>query len=151
MTKTTSRSLAITALLALGCATGSAYAQNTTPDAADDAASTVQIDGPAVEAALRKRVQAIVAALDGKTKVAASNFDEDFLKESPIADVQKAMATVHSNVGTCQQVGRAQGPNPVTIGVLLNCQKAYVPMELAVEPKVPYRITGMLLRPAYGK
>ena len=109
------------------------------------------VDAAAADAALRKRLQAVVAAMDGKSKLAASNFNEEFLKNSPIDTVQKALDSVRTGVGSCQTVGRMESSTPLATSVLLSCTKGFVPMELAVEPKAPYRISGILLRPAFWK
>lgn len=108
-------------------------------------------DAAAVDAGLRKRLQAVVAALNGKGKLAADSFSELFLQQSSVEVVQKALDSLRGNVGTCQPVGRMQTSNPAATSVLLNCQKAYMPLELAVANQAPYRITGVLLRPAYWK
>ena len=92
-----------------------------------------------------------VTAIEGKSKLAASNFNEEFLKQSPIDNVQKALESIRTGVGSCQAVARMESPTPLATSVLLNCTKGFVPMELAVEPKAPYRISGILLRPAFWK
>lgn len=118
---------------------------------ADQAAAQPKVDAAAVDATLKQRLQAVVAAINGKSKIAASNFSEPFIKESPVDAVQKAFDSLRSGTGSCQPVGRMQVSNPITASVLLSCQKGFVPLEMAVEPQAPYRITGMLLRPAYWK
>lgn len=126
--------------------TGAPNAAAGTGAAGGDAADTA-----AVDAGLRKRLQAVVAALNGKGKLAADSFSELFLQQSSVEVVQKALDSLRGNVGACQPVGRMQTSNPAATSVLLNCQKAYMPLELAVANQAPYRITGVLLRPAYWK
>lgn len=145
-----------TLLAAAGFMTG-AQAQTDAP-AADNAkaaaaapAVPANVDAQAADAALRKRLQAVVTAIEGKSKLAASNFNEEFLKQSPIDNVQKALDSIRTGVGSCQPAGRMESPTPLATSVLLNCTKGFVPMELAVEPKAPYRISGILLRPAFWK
>ena len=147
-----------TMLAAAGFMTG-AQAQTDAP-AADNAkaaapaaapAVPANVDAQAADAALRKRLQAVVTAIEGKSKLASSNFNEEFLKQSPIDNVQKALDSIRTGVGSCQAVARMESPTPLATSVLLNCTKGFVPMELAVEPKAPYRISGILLRPAFWK
>jgi hypothetical protein len=132
-----------------------ALAQDTAakPEApADQAAGQApKVDAAAVDAALKQRLQAVVSAINGKGKIAASNFNEQFTKESPVDAVQKALDSMRSGLGSCQPAARMQASNPIATSVLLSCQKGFVPLEIAVEPQAPYRVTGMLLHPAYWK
>ena len=57
---------------------------------------------------------------DGKTKLTASNFNEEFLKNSPIDTVQKALDSVRTGVGSCQAVGRMESSTPLAASVLLS-------------------------------
>lgn len=158
----TSKALYLTALLAsAGFMTGAqAQTQPAAPAAnaaqnapAEAAAPAVNVDAAAADAALRKRLQAITAALEGKSKIASSNFSEKFLQNSPLDSVQKALDTVRTGVGNCQATtaGRMQTGTPVAASVLLNCAKGYVPLEFAIEPQSPYRIEGISLHPAFWK
>lgn len=150
-----------TALMVIAGFTATAQAQEgaATQAPAPAAASAKEPAAPALstaeaaaaDAALLKRVQAIVAAADGKSKLAANNFSEEFLKQSPIDAVQKALASLHTGMGSCKPVARMQSGNPLATGVMLDCAKGFAPMELAVEAKAPYRITAMMLRPPFWK
>ena len=153
----TRHALCLSALLATAGFMTGAQAQTDAP-AADNAkaaaaapAVPANVDAQAADAALRKRLQAVMTAIEGKSKMAASNFNEEFLKQSPIDNVQKALDSIRTGVGSCQPAGRMESPTPLATSVLLNCTKGFVPMELAVEPKAPYRISGILLRPAFWK
>ena len=153
----TRHALCLSALLATAGFMTGAQAQTDAP-AADNAkaaaaapAVPANVDAQAADAALRKRLQAVVTAIEGKSKLAASNFNEEFLKQSPIDNVQKALESIRTGVGSCQAAGRMESTTPLATSVLLNCTKGFVPMELAVEPKPPYRISGILLRPAFWK
>lgn len=150
----TSKALYLTALLASAGFMASAQAQQPAAPAAApqaDAAPAVNVDAAAADAALRKRLQSIITALDGKSKLAANNFTEEFLKNSPLDTVQKALETVRTGVGSCQTAARMQTGTPIATSVLLNCTKGYVPLEFAIEPKEPYRIVGISLHPAFWK
>ena len=153
----TRHALCLSALLATAGFMTGAQAQTDAP-AADNAkaaaaapAVPANVDAQAADAALRKRLQAVVTAIEGKSKLASSNFNEEFLKQSPIDNVQKALDSIRTGVGSCQAVARMESPTPLATSVLLNCTKGFVPIELAVEPKAPYRISGILLRPAFWK
>ena len=153
----TRHALCLSALRATAGFMTGAQAQTDAP-AADNAkaaaaapAVPANVDAQAADAALRKRLQAVMTAIEGKSKMAASNFNEEFLKQSPIDNVQKALDSIRTGVGSCQPAGRMESPTPLATSVLLNCTKGFVPMELAVEPKAPYRISGILLRPAFWK
>ena len=153
----TRHALCLSALLATAGFMTGAQAQTDAP-AADNAkaaaaapAVPANVDAQAADAALRKRLQAVVTAIEGKSKLTASNFNEEFLKQSPIDNVQKALESIRTGVGSCQAAGRMESTTPLATSVLLNCTKGFVPMELAVEPKPPYRISGILLRPAFWK
>ncbi|QXZ10536.1 hypothetical protein KUF54_04765 [Comamonas sp. Y33R10-2] len=149
----TRHALCLSALLATAGFMSGAQAQTEAPaaEAAAQQPPAPSVDAQAADAALRKRLQAVVAAIEGKSKLTASSFNEEFLKQSPIDNVQKALESVRTGVGSCQAAGRMESPNPIATSILLNCTKGYVPMELAVEPKAPYRISGILLRPAFWK
>ena len=155
----TRHALCLSTLLATaGFMTGAQAQAQTDAPAADNAkaaaaapAVPANVDAQAADAALRKRLQAVVTAIEGKSKLASSNFNEEFLKQSPIDNVQKALDSIRTGVGSCQAVARMESPTPLATSVLLNCTKGFVPMELAVEPKAPYRISGILLRPAFWK
>ena len=157
----TRHALCLSTLLATaGFMTGAQAQAQTDAPAADNAkaaaptaapAAPANVDAQAADAALRKRLQAVVTAIEGKSKLASSNFNEEFLKQSPIDNVQKALDSIRTGVGSCQAVARMESPTPLATSVLLNCTKGFVPMELAVEPKAPYRISGILLRPAFWK
>ena len=109
ITTKTRNAVCLTALLA---AAGFMTAAQAQPDAAaTDAAKAAapqaapaaqavpaNVDAAAADAALRKRLQAVVAAMDGKSKLAANNFNEEFLKNSPIDTVQKALDSVRTGV-----------------------------------------------------
>lgn len=124
-------------------------AQGAQADAA--AAPAANVDVAAADAALRKRLQAITGALEGKSKLASNNFSEKFLQNSSVDAVQKALDTVRTGVGSCQVAGRMQTGTPLATSVLLNCTKGFVPFEFAIEDKAPYRIEGMSLHPAFWK
>lgn len=145
----------LTGLMAAAGFMTSAQAQDNSAAAPAAQAAPAQaaptVDAAAVDAALRKRLQAVVAGMDGKTKLAANNFTEQFLQSSPIATVQGALDSLRTNLGTCKPIGRMQSENPVATSVLLDCNKGFLPLEFAVEPQSPYRISGILLRPAYWK
>ena len=150
----TRNALCLTALLAAaGFMTGAQAQQQPAAQGAqaDAAAPAVNVDAAAADAALRKRLQAITTALDGKSKLAANNFSEKFLQNSSVDAVQKALDTVRTGVGSCQIAGRMQTGTPLATSVLLNCTKGFVPFEFAIEPQAPYRIEGMSLHPAFWK
>lgn len=153
----TRNALCLTALLAAAGFMSSAQAQpaeaaeGTQAAPAQAAPAPVNVDAAAADAALRKRVQAVLGATEGKNKLAASNFSEQFLKNSPVDAVQKALDGLRAGVGSCQPVGRMESPSPLATSLLLNCTKGFVPMELAIEAQAPYRISGILLRPAFWK
>ncbi|CAM4171339.1 hypothetical protein COAQ111491_08150 [Comamonas aquatilis] len=155
----TGSALLTTALMAAAGFTATAHAQEGAATPAPAAAAAQEpaapapsnVDAAAASAALLKRLQAIVAAADGKSKLAANNFTEEFLKQSPMDAVQKALASLHTGMGSCKTVARMQSGNPLATGVLLDCAKGYAPLELAVEAKAPYRVTAMMLRPPFWK
>lgn len=153
--KTGSAFLTTAVMLAAGFALtaqaqdGAASAPAAAPAAAD--AALANVDAAAANAALLKRIQTIVSAVDGKNKIAANNFSEEFLKQSPIDAVQKALTSLHTGMGSCKPVARMESSTPVAAGVLLDCAKGYAPMELQVEAKAPYRISAMMLRPPFWK
>ena len=51
----------------------------------------------------------------------------------------------------CRIAGQVRSPVSYAGSYLLQCDKAFVPMEIAVEDKAPYRIHSMLIRPGYWK
>lgn len=137
-------------------ATPEAAAPSTSsPNAADakqPAAPALPAPNPAAEKALAQRFQSMYAAFEGKAAVPDSkNFTEDFNKEVNTEQIKQVLQQVHQSVGACRIAGQVRSPVSYAGSYLLQCDKAFVPMEIAVEDKAPYRIHSMLIRPGYWK
>ncbi|WP_353234193.1 hypothetical protein [Diaphorobacter ruginosibacter] len=125
--------------------------------AADDAASApapAAQTGPsdAVQQALDKRVKNVLDSLEGiGTPLTASMFSAEFNKQAPAEQVQAALKQLHETVGSCKLAGRVKSPAPNATAYLLDCQKAFIPVEIAVEEKAPNRIESLLFRASFWR
>lgn len=107
---------------------------------------------PAAEKALGQRFQSIFAAFEGKAALPDSkNFSEEFNKQVSPDQMKEVLQQVHQSVGTCRVAAQMRIPTSYAAGYLLQCDKAFVPMDIAIEEKAPYRIHSLLIRPGYWK
>lgn len=107
---------------------------------------------PAAEQALKKHFQAIFTALEGKAAVpGAKNFTEEFNQQVNGEQLKQVFTQVHQTVGSCRIAGQLHTPISYVGGYLLQCDKAFVPMDIAVEEQAPYRVQSLLIRPGYAK
>lgn len=124
--------------------------------AADDKTAAAQPElpapNPAAEQALQKHFQSIFAAFEGKSAMpAASNFTDDFTKKVTMDQMKQVFDQVKKSVGNCRIAGQIPSPISYVGSYLLQCDKAFVPMDIAVEEKAPYRVHSLLIRPGYAK
>ena len=107
---------------------------------------------PAAEKALNQRFQAIFNAFEGKGALPDSKaFTEDFNKQVTSEQMKEVLKQVHDSVGACKVAAQIRSPISYVSGYLLQCEKAFVPMDIAVEEKAPYRVHSLLIRPGYWK
>ncbi|MPM78985.1 hypothetical protein SDC9_126000 [bioreactor metagenome] len=105
-----------------------------------------------MQKALDKRVKAVVGALEGTgTALNAEMFSAEFNKQATADQVQQALKQLHSNVGACKLAGRINSPAPNATAYLLDCQKAFVPVEIGVEDKAPNRIQSLFFRASFWR
>ena len=131
---------------------GAALAQtnNTPAPATAPSAPTVPPRNPEAENALEQHFRTIYWALEGKRAVPDSkNFTESFNKQITTEQLQKVFEQVHQNLGSCSLAGKVQSSISFVGSYLLQCNKGYVPMDIAVEDAAPYRVHSLLIRPAY--
>ncbi|MBD9402032.1 hypothetical protein [Comamonas sp. CMM02] len=142
------------AALVLATALPTAFAADNNKAAGPAATPTPQqpLPNPAAEQALKKHFQAIFSALEGKTAVPdAKNFTEEFNKQASSDQLKQVFAQVHQTVGDCHIAGQMRSPISYIGSYLLQCDKAFVPMDIAVEERAPYRVHSLLIRPSYNK
>lgn len=107
---------------------------------------------PAAEKALGQRFQSIFAAFEGKAALPDSkSFSEEFNKQVTPEQMKEVLQQVHQSVGACRVAAQMRVPTSYASGYMLQCDKAFVPMDIAVEEKAPYRIHSLLIRPGYWK
>lgn len=154
----TSEKLGIASFVLSLAISGSALAQNTgggqatNAQAAAPAAPALPPPDPAAEKALQQHFQAIFSALEGKSAMPdAKNFTDDFNQQVNSAQLKQVFEQVHQTVGNCRIAGRLKSPVSFVSGYLLQCDKGFVPMDIAVEEKTPYRVHSLLIRPGYAK
>lgn len=129
--------------LALTC---SAWAQTAAPGAAMPAPD------PAAEKALQQHFQSLLTALEGKSGLPdAKNFTDDFNQQVNAGQLKQVFDQVHQTVGNCRVAGQLKGPVSFVSSYLLQCDKGFVPMDIAIEDKAPYRMHSVLIRPPYNK
>lgn len=142
------------AALVLATALPTAFAADNNKPAGPAATPTPQqpLPNPEAEQALKKHFQAIFSALEGKTAVPdAKNFTEEFNKQASSDQLKQVFAQVHQTVGDCHIAGQMRSPISYIGSYLLQCDKAFVPMDIAVEERAPYRVHSLLIRPSYNK
>jgi len=148
---------ALACALFTGAALSTAFAADTTaaPAPAADAPQQAQqapAPNPAAEKALGQRFQSILSALEGKAALPdAKNFTEEFNRQVTKEQMTSVLQQVHDSVGSCRIAGQMRSPVPVATAYLLQCDKAFVPMEISVEEKAPYRIHSLLIQPGFWK
>ena len=157
MPSTLSRNALLATLLAAAAATAfaadeAAPAAQAAPAAAS-AEAQLPAPNPAAEKALGQRFQAILAAFEGKAALPdAKNFTDDFNQQVTPEQIKETFQQVRQSVGgNCKLTGQMRSPVSFAGGYLLQCEKSFVPMELAVEEKAPYRIQSLLIRGGYWK
>ena len=107
---------------------------------------------PAAAKAVEQRFHTVFAALDGKAAALdAQLFTDDFNQHVSPAQMRQVFQQLHQEVGKCHISGRMRSPVPVANAYLLQCNKAFVPMEISVEDKAPYRIQSLVIRPGFWK
>ena len=159
---------AFAATLLSACAAATAFAADEATPAAGNAPAQQQAapaaaegqqpaaapaPNPAAEKALGQRFQAILAAFEGKGALPdAKSFTDDFNQQVTPEQIKETFQQVRQSVGgNCKLTGQMRSPVSFAGGYLLQCEKSYVPMELAVEEKAPYRIQSLLIRGGYWK
>ena len=154
-TRRWSRQALVTAVLAAAVAAPAFAADEAAAPAAaqgDAAQQQAPKPNPAAEKALGQRFQSIFAAFEGKAALPDSkNFSEEFNKQVTPDQMKEVLQQVHQSVGTCRVAAQMRVPTSYAAGYLLQCDKAFVPMDIAVEEKAPYRIHSLLIRPGYWK
>lgn len=153
-TRRWSRQALVTAVLAAAVAAPAFAADEAAAPAAaqGDAQQQAPKPNPAAEKALGQRFQSIFAAFEGKAALPDSkNFSEEFNKQVTPDQMKEVLQQVHQSVGACRVAAQMRVPTSYAAGYLLQCDKAFVPMDIAVEEKAPYRIHSLLIRPGYWK
>lgn len=147
--------------LALGFTlSGAALAQNTNAAPPAEATATpamatapvLPAPDPEAEKALEQKFRAIYWALEGKSTVPDSqNFTENFNNQIKTEQLQQAFTQFHKNLGSCTLAGKLKSPVSFVGSYLLQCEKGFVPIDIAVEQAAPYRVHSLMIRPAYIK
>lgn len=107
---------------------------------------------PAAEKAVQGYIKALISALNGQGPVlSAASFSEEFNQKITGEQLRQVFTQLHQNLGDCRLVGQVKIPVSFVGSYLLDCSKGYVPVDLAVEDKAPYRIHSLLIRPDYSK
>ena len=104
-----------------------------------------------VASAVVQRYQSFLIAFNGNGALPPDILDPQFLQQVSAAHLQQTLNGLKASVGPCQAVGRMQTTDAATVSFLLNCEKGYVPTNMTIEPRPPYRITGILIQPTFWK
>ncbi|QIL69288.1 hypothetical protein G7048_02155 [Diaphorobacter sp. HDW4B] len=141
-----------TLLVAALMAATSASAVLAAEDNAKQAAAAPSGPSEAVQKALDKRTKSIVDSLEGVgAALNADMFSAEFNKQATPEQVQQAMKQLRDSVGSCKLVGRINSPAPNITAYLLDCQKAFVPLEIGVEEKAPNKIQSLIFRASFWR
>ena len=147
----TRASLTTAITLALITSLGSLHA-TAQDSAASETRAAAPAPNPAAEQAVRTHAQNVLAAINGKGATPGpQQFTEDFNAQVPTEQLNSVFSNVRSSVGNCQIAAQMRAPVSHVAGYLLACDKAFIPIELMVEEKAPYRIQGLLIRPSFWK
>lgn len=117
-------------------------------------AGTPQLPAPNPEAAqaVQRAIAALVQAANAQgPSLTTKEFTDSFNEKISAAQLQQVLSQMHQIVGNCSLAGQVPIPVSIVGSYLLNCDKAFVPVELAVEEQAPYRIHTLLIRPSYSK
>ena len=132
-----------------------AHAADHNADTADQPAAqsmSQPAPNPAAEKALGQRFQSVFDAFEGKAELPGSeNFTDAFNQQATHEQVQQVLRQVHDSVGHCSVAAQTHAPTSYATSYLLQCDKAFQPLDIAVEEKAPYRIHSLLIRPGYWK
>ena len=126
----------------------------TVATAAAQAPAQPQLPAPNPEAAkaVQRTMEALVTAVNQQsTLLDAKHFTDSFNEKITAAQLQQVLSQLHQIVGNCSLAGQVQIPISFVGSYLLSCDKAFVPVEVAVEEQAPYRIHTLLIRPSYSK
>ena len=141
-----------TLLVAALMAATSASAVLAAEDNAKQAAAAPSGPSEAVQKALDKRTKVIVDSLEGVgAALNADMFSAEFNKQATPEQVQQAMKQLRDSVGSCKLAGRINSPAPNATAYLLDCQKAFVPLEIGVEEKAPNKIQSLFFRASFWR
>ena len=125
---------------------------NATAQTSPPQAPIASTPNPAAEQAVRAHTQNILAAINGQSAApSAQQFTDDFNAQVQPDQLTAVLNNVRANAGNCQVAAQIRSPVSHVAGYLLNCDKAFVPVELVVEEQAPYRIQGLLIRPSFWK
>lgn len=117
-------------------------------------AAQPQLPAPNPEAAqaVQRSIAALVQAANTQGPLLTTKeFTDSFNEKISAAQLQQVLSQMHQIVGNCSLAGQVPIPVSIVGSYLLNCDKAFVPVELAVEEQAPYRIHTLLIRPSYSK
>lgn len=117
-------------------------------------AAQPQLPAPNPEAAqaVQRSIAALVQAANAQGPLLTTKeFTDSFNEKISAAQLQQVLSQMHQIVGNCSLAGQVPIPVSIVGSYLLNCDKAFVPVELAVEEQAPYRIHTLLIRPSYSK
>ena len=127
-------------------------AQNASQEGSNTPAAAQQAPNPAAEKSLQQHFQGLLKALNTQAPIPDSkNFTDEFNQQVKTEQLKQVLEQVHQTVGNCNLVGGLLGPNSMSGSFLLQCDKGFVPIDMAVESKSPYRMHGVLIRPPYAK
>lgn len=136
------------------CLTFSACAQSSAPATTGNAPHAPQLPpvNPEAQKAILHYIQALVTALNTQGPLLSSNsFTDSFNAKISAAQLQQVLAQLHGIVGKCRLDGQVDIPISYVGSFLLNCDKGFVPVEMAIEEQAPYRLHSLLIRPNYAK
>ena len=155
LTTTTRQALLCAALLGSALAAHAADEPSTAPAPTAPQAAAPAVapaPNPAAEKALSQRFQAIFAAFEGKGAVPdAKAFTDEFNQQATTEQIKETLQQVHQSVGSCRVAAQMRSAISYAGSYLLQCDKAFVPMDIAVEDKAPYRVQSLLIRSGYWK
>ncbi len=155
LTTTTRQALLCAALLGSALAAHAADEPSTAPAPTAPQAAAPAVapaPNPAAEKALSQRFQAIFAAFEGKGAVPdAKAFTDEFNQQASTEQIKETLQQVRQSVGSCRVAAQMRSAISYAGSYLLQCDKAFVPMDIAVEDKAPYRVQSLLIRSGYWK
>lgn len=91
----------------------------------------------------------VLSRINGDNTNIASLFSENFNKLVGKEELEQILADLHITVGKCSVFAKTASLEPAPASYLLQCERGIVPIDITIEKKDPYLITGFFIKTIY--